>query len=113
MKWHTEMSMQLRGADLDDDRFDALADALYELDALDPAIEDTDLTACLADGRVIVSMVADAADLEAAVHKAVAAVRTAIHKLGDGTPGWAGWEDSASEPALSVRPAGARRFAEV
>ena len=72
----------------DDARFDALADALYELDAADPAVSDADLTARLADGRVTAAMVVDAEDPADAATKALCAVRTAIHAIGDATPGW-------------------------
>lgn len=87
MKFYTEMELRASGA-IDDARFDALADALYELDEADPAVCDTDLTARLADGRVTAAMVVDADDPADAATKALCAVRTAIHTIGDATPGW-------------------------
>ena len=84
MKWQTEM--QLRGGGLlDDHRFDALADALAELDEADDTLEDTDLTASLADGWVIVAMVVTANDPADAIRKTVVTVRAAIQKIGDFT----------------------------
>ncbi len=101
MKWQTEM--QLRGGGLlDDHRFDALADALAELDEADDTLEDTDLTASLADGWVIVAMVVTANDPADAIRKTVVTVRAAIQKIGDFTPGW---EHITDEAPLSVRPA--------
>jgi hypothetical protein len=87
VKFYTEMELQADGP-IADTRFDALADALYELDAADPDVTDTDLTASLAERRVTVSMVVNAADPAQAATKALTTVRAAIHKIGDGTPGW-------------------------
>jgi hypothetical protein len=100
MKWQTEM--QLRGSSLlDDRRFDALADAVAEVDQADSTVEDTDLAASLADGWVIVAMVVTADDPAEAIRKTVATVRAAIQKIGDATPGWEQITDLAP---LSVRP---------
>ena len=101
MKWQTEM--QLRGSSLlDDRRFDALADALAELDEADSMVEDTDLTGSLADGWVIVAMVVTAGDPAEAIRKTVTTVRAAIQKIGDATPGW---EQITNLAPLAVRPA--------
>lgn len=101
MKWQTEM--QLRGSGLiDDRRFDALANALAELDEADSMVEDTDLTGSLADGWVIVAMVVTAGDPAEAIRKTVTIVRAAIQKIGDATPGWEQITDLAP---LAVRPA--------
>ena len=54
-----------------------LADALYELDAADPALADMDITASLAEGDFFITMTVDADDPAGAMHKA-----------GYGTPGW-------------------------
>jgi hypothetical protein len=71
-----------------DEQVDQLADALYELDAADPALADMDITASLAEGDFFIAMTVDADDLAGAMHKAIAAFRTAMHKVGYGTPGW-------------------------
>ena len=76
------------GSPFSDEHFDQLADALYELDAADPALADIDVTASLAEGDFFVAMTVDADDLAAAIHKAIAAFRTAMHEVGYGTPGW-------------------------
>lgn len=76
------------GLPLNEEGFDALADALYEMDAGDPAIEDMDLTAAIVAGPLVISMTVDAEDLEGALHKAVVTLRAALHEIGLGTPGW-------------------------
>lgn len=101
MKFRTEMELAGSGQ-LDDHRFDALADALNEIDAADPAVSDTDLTGSLAQGWVIVAMVVEADDPPDAVRKTIATVRAAIQRIGDYTPGWERLTQSA---ALAVRPA--------
>jgi hypothetical protein len=87
VKFYTELELRADGP-MDDARFDALADALYELDAADPTVTDTDLAASLSDRRVTASMVIDAGDPAEAATKAMCTVRAAIHAIGDGTPGW-------------------------
>jgi hypothetical protein len=76
------------GSTLTDAQASQLADALYELDAADPALADMDITASLAEGDFFVAMTVDADDPAGAMHKAIAAFRTAMHKAGYGTPGW-------------------------
>jgi hypothetical protein len=76
------------GSTFPDAQVDQLSDALYELDAADPALADMDITASLAEGDFFVAMTVDADDLAGAMHKAIAAFRTAMHKVGYGTPGW-------------------------
>jgi hypothetical protein len=88
VKFYTEMELRAPNGAIDDARFDALADALYELDDSDPDVTDADLTARLTEGRVTASMVIEAGDPAAAATKALCAVRTAIHTIGDATPGW-------------------------
>jgi hypothetical protein len=101
MKFHVELGLTADGA-IDDSRFDALADALYELDAADPDLSDTDLGASLAKGWATVSMTVDAADQAEAGTKALCAARAAIHAMGDGTPGW-----ETSRGTMLVAPADA------
>jgi hypothetical protein len=88
---------------LDDARFDALADALYDLDGSDPAIEDIDLTASLADRRAVVSMTVDADDPAQAGTKAFCTIRAAIHAIGDATVGWHG---ETARSVMRIGPAG-------
>jgi hypothetical protein len=87
MKFHVELGLTADKA-IDESRFDALADALYELDASDPDLSDTDLGASLDEGWATVSMTVSAADQAEAGTKALCAARAAIHAIGDGTPGW-------------------------
>ena len=44
MKFYTEVELNAHRP-ISEKRFDALADALYDLDASDPGIQDTDLSA--------------------------------------------------------------------
>ncbi|HEY1639218.1 MAG TPA: hypothetical protein VGG35_00895 [Streptosporangiaceae bacterium] len=99
--WHVEMHLDGSGP-LDDARFDALADALAEIDAADSEVSDADVTASLSAGRVMVSMAVEADGVENAVRKTIATVQAAIHMIGDGTPRW---EQLTTFPALSIRPA--------
>jgi hypothetical protein len=87
VKFYTEIELDAAGP-IPEARFDALADALYDLDANDPAIESADLGASLADGRATVTITVDADDPAEAGTKALCTVRAAIHAIGDATPGW-------------------------
>lgn len=87
MKFHVELGLTADKA-IDEARFDALADAVYELDVSDPDLSDTDLGASLDERWATVSMTVDAADQAEAGTKALCAARAAIHAIGDGTPRW-------------------------
>jgi hypothetical protein len=87
MKFHVELELTA-SEPIDETRFDALADALYELDASDAALSDIDLSASLADARATVTTTVEASDPADAGTKALCAARTAIHAIGDATPGW-------------------------
>jgi hypothetical protein len=63
-------------------------DALLDLEDADPAITDPDLAANVEIGCVDVQMTVDAEDPAAAMVKALATLRSAIHAIGDATPGW-------------------------
>jgi hypothetical protein len=63
-------------------------EALLDLEESDPAIEDPDLASDIAIGCVDVQMIVDATDPAEAMVKAHTTLRTAIHQIGDGTPGW-------------------------
>jgi hypothetical protein len=101
MKFYGEMRVQ-GGGPLDGSRFDALAYALAEIEATDPAIEDVDLTSSLAQGWVTASMTISQENLELAVAKLVSTVRTAIYPNGDHAGGWQFLTETAG---LSVHPA--------
>jgi hypothetical protein len=101
MKFYGEMRVQ-GGGPLDGSRFDALAYALAEIEATDPAIEDVDLTSSLAQGWVTASMTISHENLELAVAKLISTVRTAIYPNGDRAGGWQFLTETAG---LSVHPA--------
>jgi hypothetical protein len=100
MKFYGEMRVQ-GGGPLDGSRFDALAYALAEIEETDPAIEDVDLTASLAQGWVTASMTIVQENLELAVAKLIATVRAAIYPNGDHAGGWQFLTETAG---LSVHP---------
>jgi hypothetical protein len=101
MKFYGEMRVQ-GGGPLDGSRFDALAYALAEIEATDPAIEGVDLTSSLSQGWVTASMTISHENLELAVAKLISTVRTAIYPNGDHAGGWQFLTETAG---LSVHPA--------
>jgi hypothetical protein len=101
VKFYTEVELNANRP-IGEKRFEALADALYDLDASDPAVEDTDLGAAVTEGRATVSMTVEAEDPAAAGTKALCTVRAAIHAIGDATPGW-----ETSRSVIRVAPADA------
>jgi hypothetical protein len=100
MRFYGEMRVQ-GGGRLDGARFDALAYALAEIEETDPAIEDVDLTSSLAQGWVTASMTISQENLELAVAKLIATVRSAIYPHGDHAGGWQFLTETAG---LSVHP---------
>ncbi|HEX6519622.1 MAG TPA: hypothetical protein VF070_06335 [Streptosporangiaceae bacterium] len=89
MKYLTVQEVTYTGPGSFEPRLGPLMDALLTLEAAaDAVIEDPDLTADLSSGRVEVQMVVDAGDPAAAMVTALAALRAAIHAIGDATPGW-------------------------
>ena len=69
-------------------RLDPLMEALLGLEATDSAVEDPDLAADLGTGCVDVQMTVEAPDPAAAMVKALAALRAAIHAIGGTGSGW-------------------------
>jgi hypothetical protein len=63
-------------------------EALLDLEEADLAIQDPDLAADISTGHVDVQMVVEADDPAAAMVKALATLRAAIHAIGGATPGW-------------------------
>ena len=100
MRFYGEMRVQ-GGGPLDGARFDALAYALAEIEQTDPAIEDVDLTSSLAQGWVTASMTIIQENLELAVARLIATVRSAIYPHGDHAGGWQFLTETAG---LSVHP---------
>jgi len=70
------------------DRVCALEDALLDLEDVDSAITDPDIAADLIACRVDVQINVIAEDPAEAATKALCTIRTAIHAIGDATPGW-------------------------
>jgi len=83
-----------------DARLGDLMNALIDLEDQDSSIEDPDLAAHLAEGRVDVQMTVEAEDPAEAMVKALCALRAAIHAIGDATPGW-----ETSRAVMHVAPA--------
>lgn len=81
-------------------RLDPLMEALLSIEAADGAIDDPDLGADLGTGFVDVQMTVEAPDPAAAMVKALATLRTALHSIG-GTDG--GWDTTSA--VMHVEPA--------
>ncbi|MFI7113932.1 hypothetical protein ACIBK9_46980 [Nonomuraea sp. NPDC050227] len=89
MKYMTIQEVQCIG-DLTgfDERLNDLMNALLDLEDTDSAVEDPDLAATITDGVVDVQMIVEADDPADAMVKALCFLRSAIHSIGDATPGW-------------------------
>jgi hypothetical protein len=77
-------------------------DALLDLEEADAAVEDPDLAADISTGHIDVQMLIEADDPAAAMVKALATLRAAIHAIGDATPGW-----ETTNAVMHVAPADA------
>ncbi|HUY48036.1 MAG TPA: hypothetical protein VMV92_20305 [Streptosporangiaceae bacterium] len=88
MKYLTVQEITCSDPGAFEERLDALMEALLCLEGADSAIEDPDLAADLSACRLDVQMTVEAEDPAAAMVKALAALRAAIHSIGDATPGW-------------------------
>lgn len=88
MKYLTVQEIRCVGPGALEPRLDPLVNALLDLEEADDAVADPDLAADLSTGRVDVQMTVEADDPAAAMVKALASVRAAIHAIGDSTPGW-------------------------
>lgn len=85
--WFVEFSAT-PPADVDRERFEQhIEEVLIELDSLD-GITDADLSVDYSEPRVTFAMCVDAADDGDALKQVGTAMRTAIHAVGGGTPGW-------------------------
>jgi hypothetical protein len=87
VRFCTEVALDAR-APISESRFGDLAEALRALDAGDPEIADVDLDGSLADGCATVTMTVEADDPADAATKALCVARTALHAIGEATPGW-------------------------
>lgn len=103
VKYLTVQEVTYMGSAPFEPRLGPLMEALLALAAAaDAAVEDPDLTADLSSGRVEVQMIADADDPAAAMVRALATLRAAIHAIGDATPGW-----ETASAVMHVAPADA------
>ncbi|GGK61036.1 hypothetical protein Sme01_02650 [Sphaerisporangium melleum] len=106
MKFRAEMGIAFEGdLALLEPHLDDLMEQLLAIEDADKAVEDPDITASLASGEAMISMFLDVADLPEAAQKLVAVVRSAIHAIGDGTPGWDELARAVHEQCMAVRPA--------
>ena len=69
-------------------RLDPLMEALLRIEAADGAIDDPDLGSDLGTGCVDVQMTVEATDPAAAMVKALATLRAALHSIGGTECGW-------------------------
>jgi hypothetical protein len=101
MKYLTVQEVQFVGdaAELEE-RCGLLMDALLDQESSDSAIEDPDIAADLSQTRVDVQMLVEADDPAEAMTRAQTVLRTAIHAIGDGTPGW-----ETQQAVMHVAPA--------
>jgi hypothetical protein len=68
--------------------FDSVTDALFDLETASETLLDADVTASLSENTISLSVVGTGETIEDASENASSAIRAAIHKSGDATPGW-------------------------
>jgi hypothetical protein len=90
--------------ELTDERLCKLMDALLDIAKADPRLADPDIAASMARGVADVQMTVAADGLIDAASQADCALRSALHAIGDATPGWRPVHgmriDVAKEPSL-------------
>jgi hypothetical protein len=102
VKYLTVQQVRCIGLESCEPRLEPLMDALLDLEEADPSIEDPDIAANVSTGCVDVQMLVNADDPSLAMVKAFATLRSAIHAIGDATPGW-----EMSSAVMHVAPADA------
>jgi hypothetical protein len=102
VKYLTVQEVRCIGLESCEPRLGPLMDALLNLEEADVTIEDPDIAADVSTGQIDVQMIIDADDPASAMVKAFAALRAAIHAIGDATPGW-----ETSSAVMHVAPADA------
>ena len=88
MRYLTLQEIRYLGSTSCGPRLAPLMSALLDLEAADPSVVDPDLSADIVSGHVEVQMVIEAGDPAEAMVRALATLRSAIHAIGDATPGW-------------------------
>jgi hypothetical protein len=68
--------------------FDAVTEALFDLEASNPSLHDADVSASLEKRNIALAIVGAGDTIEDASTNASSAIRAAIHKSGGATPGW-------------------------
>jgi hypothetical protein len=91
----TAVSKQLESS------IDSIMDELVHLADVDPQVSDPDIGANFSTGLVEFRLMVDA-DEEHAVPKALATIRSAIHKAGGATPDWPTFEPAQTISAEAV-----------
>jgi hypothetical protein len=81
-----------------DQHSDAVADALYEIERLNPALFDAGVGATLATGQVRITLGASGEDWDCAVAEASNAIRRAITSAGGQLPQW----NDSSMPSVAT-----------
>jgi hypothetical protein len=99
MRFMTTQEIRHLGPSSCGPRLAPLMAALLDIEAVDTSVMDPDLSADITTGYVDVELTIEAADPISAMITAVAAVRTAIQAISDGT---SDWETGAA--ALHVTP---------
>jgi hypothetical protein len=88
VRYQTVQQVRCVGPGSCEPRLEPLMDALLDLEETDACIEDPDIAADVSSGCVDVQMLVEADDPASAMVRAFATLRSAIHAIGDATPGW-------------------------
>jgi hypothetical protein len=79
---------------------DAMADALADLEDVDPGITNADLTGTIVKRRAAVDMGIEADSLDDACRLFLANSRAALHAAGCGTPNWPVYKPTVAMPEV-------------
>ena len=85
---HVRLTFEVSSEQSVEKVFEAVADALFELDASNPTLLDADVAATVAKNLISLAIIGMGECIDAASANAVSAIRTAIHASGGATPGW-------------------------
>ena len=82
------LTFEFSSASEPEDIYDAVTNALFDLEAVSPSLHDADVTANLGKSTITLSVVGEGETFEAASANASSAIRSAIHASGGATVGW-------------------------
>jgi hypothetical protein len=102
VRYLTTQEIRYVGAASCGPRLAPLMSALLDLETADPAVSDPDITADIGSGWVDVEIMVDAADQVAAMSRAIATLRAAIHATADAPLSW-----ETATAAIHIAPADA------